>query len=84
MLEATCTAFLELQTENQNKREGNKNLCILLNLLARGQLILTKENSYGTNTMVTTLSVLRKGTGRGKAFSAATWGFSLWPADFVK
>lgn len=32
--------------------------------------------------MVTTLSVLKKGT--GKAFSAATWIFSLSPADFCQ
>lgn len=34
--------------------------------------------------MVTALSVLKKGTGRGKAFSAATWIFSLSPADFCQ
>lgn len=34
--------------------------------------------------MVTTLSVLKKGTGRGKTFSAATCIFSLSPADFYQ
>lgn len=54
---------LDKQTNNNNKKktknnpEGEKK-SVLLNLLASGQLIFSKENSYHTNIMVTTLSVL--------------------------